>query len=171
MGTQGVHVKRVTSLAGLLSSLRRYKRFLSCLDALVSPEQNIFFLTVHFFTSFVLIAQQAGQAVVPCRLSHNKYLWFLVYREEVKREGCVRDTSGHAALALLDIFRKGVNKYNKGTVSRNGYCFEGLKILISTFCVCDDGIQGALSKAFHFHTQLHTKCLNFQKISISQHHG
>ncbi len=27
-------------------------------------------------------------------------------------------------------------------------CFEGLKILISTFCVCANGFQG-LSKAFH----------------------
>jgi hypothetical protein len=36
-------------------------------------------------------------------------LWFSC-REEVEREGCVRDTSGQAALALLDIFRKGGNK-------------------------------------------------------------
>jgi hypothetical protein len=38
--------------------------------------QNIFFLTGHFFTSFVSIAQQAGQAVVPRRLSLNKCLWY-----------------------------------------------------------------------------------------------
>jgi hypothetical protein len=35
------------------------------------PSTNIvFFFTVHYFTSFVPIAQQAGQAVVPSRLSH-----------------------------------------------------------------------------------------------------
>jgi hypothetical protein len=32
-------------------------------------------------------------------------------------------------------------------------CFEGLKILISTFCVCADGCQG-LSQAFHCPAQL-----------------
>ncbi len=31
--------------------------------------------TVHYFTSFVPIAQQAGQAVVPGRLSLNMCLW------------------------------------------------------------------------------------------------
>jgi hypothetical protein len=35
----------------------------------------------------------------------------------------------------------------KGTVSRDEYFFDGLNILISTFCVCADGSQG-LSKAF-----------------------
>jgi hypothetical protein len=36
----------------------------------------------------------------------------------------------------------------KGTVSRVGYFFEGLNILISTFCVCANCFQ-CLSKAFH----------------------
>ncbi len=36
-----------------------------------------------------------------------------------------------------------------GKVSRDGYFFEGLNILTSTFCVRSDGSQG-LSKAFHF---------------------
>jgi hypothetical protein len=40
----------------------------SLVGSLVDPEQNIFFLTVHHFTSFVTIAQQAGQAVVSRRL-------------------------------------------------------------------------------------------------------
>jgi hypothetical protein len=43
--------------------------------ALVSPVQNICCLTGHYFTSFVPIAQQDGQAVVPCRLSVYIYLW------------------------------------------------------------------------------------------------
>jgi hypothetical protein len=46
------------------------------------------------------------------------------------------------------------NKF-RGTVSRNGYIFEGLNILMSTFCVCADGIQGLL-KAFHYPVQLLT---------------
>jgi hypothetical protein len=40
-----------------------------------------------------------------------------------------------------------------GTVSRDGYFFEGLNISISTFCVCDDGFQG-LSKDFHYPIQI-----------------
>ncbi len=47
-----------------------------CLHALVGPVQNIIFLTVNYFNSFVPIAQQAGhwQAAV---LSLSKYV-FLV---------------------------------------------------------------------------------------------
>jgi hypothetical protein len=41
----------------------------------------------------------------------------------------------------------------KGTASRDGYFFEGLKILIITFRVSADGFQGLL-KAFHFPIQL-----------------
>jgi hypothetical protein len=48
----------------------------------------------------------------------------------------------------------------KGTVSRVGYLFEGLNILISTVCVCADGFQG-LSKAFHYPVQLLTYYLLF----------
>jgi hypothetical protein len=65
---QGVHMKGVPSLIDLLGSSCRYKRFLA---ALVGPVQNMFFLTIHFFISLILIAQQAGQAVVPRRLSLN----------------------------------------------------------------------------------------------------
>jgi hypothetical protein len=43
----------------------------------------------------------------------------------------------------------------KGTVSRDGYFFEGLNILISTFCVCAEGFQD-LSNAFHYPLQLLT---------------
>ncbi len=46
--------------------------FCSALASLVSPVQNIFFLTAHYFNSFyVPIAQQAGQAAVLGRLSLN----------------------------------------------------------------------------------------------------
>jgi hypothetical protein len=43
----------------------------SCLGCSVSPIQNIFFLTVHYFNLCILIAQQLGQAVVQGRLSLN----------------------------------------------------------------------------------------------------
>ncbi len=39
-------------------------------------------------------------------------------------------------------------------VSRDGYFFEGLNILISTFCVCADGFQD-LSKVIHYPIQLY----------------
>jgi hypothetical protein len=44
------------------------KDFCSTLAALVGPVQNIYFLNVHFFSSFAPIAQQAGQADVLGRL-------------------------------------------------------------------------------------------------------
>jgi hypothetical protein len=43
----------------------------------------------------------------------------------------------------------------RGTVSRDGYFFKGLNILVSTFCVCADAFQGR-SKAFHYPLQLLT---------------
>jgi hypothetical protein len=43
--------------------------FCPALAVLVSSVQNIFFLTVHFFNSFVSTAQQVGQAVVLGRLT------------------------------------------------------------------------------------------------------
>ncbi len=49
--------------------------FCPALAALSSSVQNIFFLAVHFFTSLVPILQQAGQAVVPGRLSLNMCLY------------------------------------------------------------------------------------------------
>jgi hypothetical protein len=45
------------------------KRSCPVLDALVSTVQNIIFLTIHFFTLSVPIAQQPGLAVVLGRLS------------------------------------------------------------------------------------------------------
>jgi hypothetical protein len=43
--------------------------------ALVNAVQNIFFLTVQYFTSCVTLAQQAVQAVVLGNLSLNICLW------------------------------------------------------------------------------------------------
>ncbi len=76
VGSQGVHMK------GVLPWLVRWacrgagtRDFCPASAALVGPVQNIFFITVHFFTRYVPIAQLAGQAVVPCRLSLNMCLW------------------------------------------------------------------------------------------------
>jgi hypothetical protein len=44
--------------------------------------QNISFLTVHNFYSFVPIAQQPGQAAVPGRLSLSRCLWSRVFKPE-----------------------------------------------------------------------------------------
>jgi hypothetical protein len=67
----------------------------------------------------------------------------------------------------LDVDRPGYTNLNRWTVRLKtmnhlkGQChemdifFEGLNILISTFCVCADGFQG-LSKAFHYPIQLLT---------------
>ncbi len=49
--------------------------FWPALAALFGPVQIFFSSLDTVFTSFVPIAQQAGQAVVPCRLSLNTCLW------------------------------------------------------------------------------------------------
>jgi hypothetical protein len=57
---------------GVLSWLNHWTRRAGtrpAMAALVSPVKNIIFLTVHFFTLFVHIAQQPGQAGVLGRLS------------------------------------------------------------------------------------------------------
>jgi hypothetical protein len=46
-----------------------FVEILFCLGCCSRPEQNIFFLTVHYFNSFVPIGQQAGQAALLGRLS------------------------------------------------------------------------------------------------------
>ncbi len=68
--------ERGPSLVDSLGWVRRAgtRNFCPALAALVCPEQNIFFLTVNCFTSFVPILQQAGQAVMPGRLSLNMCL-------------------------------------------------------------------------------------------------
>ncbi len=69
------------SFPGLVRWARRAgtREFCLALAAPVGPIQNIFFLVVSllYFTSFVHIAQQTGQAmaVVPRRLSLNMCLW------------------------------------------------------------------------------------------------
>jgi hypothetical protein len=69
MGTQSVQLKGV--LPGLVRWACRAgtRDFCSAFAALVGPVHDNFFLTVHYFISFVPIAQQAGEAVVLDRLS------------------------------------------------------------------------------------------------------
>ncbi len=51
------------------------RNFCSALAALVGPVQNICFLIVHYFKSFVPVTQQAGQAAMLDRLSLSMCLW------------------------------------------------------------------------------------------------
>jgi hypothetical protein len=70
-------------MKGVLTWLVRWdcragkRGFCPSLAALVGPVQTtcICFLTVHYFNSFVPIAQQAGGAVVLGRLSLSMWLW------------------------------------------------------------------------------------------------
>ncbi len=70
-------------MKGVLPWLDRWSRlagtgdFCPALAALLGPVQNIFFLAIHYSTSFVHFAQQPGQTVVPRRLSPNLCLWLL----------------------------------------------------------------------------------------------
>jgi|688.fasta_scaffold1032726_1 hypothetical protein len=62
----------MTEVLPWLVSLARHvntRDFSPALAALVGPVQKNVFLIVHHFNSFVPIFQQAGHAVVPCRLS------------------------------------------------------------------------------------------------------
>ncbi len=68
-------------MKGVLPWLVRWTRragtkdFCPALAAIVSPAQNVIFLTVHFFTLLVPIAQQPGQAGVLGRLSLCLCIW------------------------------------------------------------------------------------------------
>ncbi len=56
-------------MKGVLPWLVSLGEICSVLAALVGPVPKYWFLTVHYFNSFVPIAQQAGQAAVLGRLS------------------------------------------------------------------------------------------------------
>ncbi len=68
MGTQGVQIKGVLPWLVRWAPRASTRDFCPVLASLVGPVQNICFLSVHYFRSFVPIAQQVGQAVVPGRL-------------------------------------------------------------------------------------------------------
>ncbi len=67
--------ERCPSLVGHCPCFSVTRDFFSALAALVVSVQNIVFLTVHYFNSFVPIAQQSGQAVVLGCLSLSICLW------------------------------------------------------------------------------------------------
>ncbi len=63
METQSVQMKGVLSWLVRWAYRAGTRDFCSALAAVVGPVQNVFFLTVYYFNSFVFVAQQAGQ---PC---------------------------------------------------------------------------------------------------------
>ncbi len=71
MGTQRVQMKGVFSWLVRWACRDCTRDFCSALAALVSPVQNIFSPSEHYFGFFVLIAQQGRQAAVLGRLSHS----------------------------------------------------------------------------------------------------
>jgi hypothetical protein len=74
-GDSGSTYERGPSLVGSMGSSCQCRRFLSCLGCSSRPRTKYFCLTVHYFNTFYPFAQQAGQAVVPCRLSLNICPW------------------------------------------------------------------------------------------------
>jgi hypothetical protein len=58
-------------LVGSLGLPCRYNSFCFALAAVVGQVQKYVFISVHYFNSFVPIAQQAGQAAVLGRLSRS----------------------------------------------------------------------------------------------------
>jgi hypothetical protein len=74
MGTLRVQMKVVLPLFVHWACRAETTFFYLALLAPVGPEQNIFFLAVHYFSSYVPIAQQAQQAVVTGRLSLSMWL-------------------------------------------------------------------------------------------------
>jgi hypothetical protein len=81
-------MKGVLTVLGWFWACRASTRdFCSALAVLVSPVQNIFFLTVHYFNSLVPIAHQAGQTAVLDRLSLSMCLWMRSSRM-VRASGC-----------------------------------------------------------------------------------
>ncbi len=82
--------ERSPSLIGSLGSSCQYERFFFCsvLAALVAQYKIYFYPTVHYFNSFVLIAQQAGPAVVQGRLSLDACLWLTPLCHMSQNSGC-----------------------------------------------------------------------------------
>jgi hypothetical protein len=76
------------------------------------------------------------------------FTWHIFPGVEPANQDCSRERHS----SLKDNQRRDHYKL-KGTVSRNGYFFEGLNNLISTVSVCAVSLQG-LSKVFHYPIQL-----------------
>ncbi len=95
--------ERRPSLVGLLGLSCLYTRLYHALAALVSPVQNIFFLTVHYFNLYAHIAKQLGQSVVQGHLSLNVCLRM----KTVALRGCEGAyCTAYGVEALLNFFTK-----------------------------------------------------------------
>jgi hypothetical protein len=75
MGAQRVQMKGVLPWLVRWACRASTRDFCSALAALVGPVQKNFSPTVHYFNSFVPVAQQAGQAAMLGRLSLSMCLW------------------------------------------------------------------------------------------------
>jgi hypothetical protein len=75
MGTQRVQMKGVLPWLVPWACRAGTRDFCPAFAVPVGTVQNTFFLTVHYFNSFVPIAQQAGQAAVLGRQSLSMCLW------------------------------------------------------------------------------------------------
>ncbi len=83
IGTYGVQMKGALPWLAHWALLPGKIDFCPALAALVCPVQKIFFLAIHYFNSFVPIAQQVNRQ--SCRVA---CLW--VYNELVKLDGVSR---------------------------------------------------------------------------------
>ncbi len=81
MGTQKVPVVGVLPWLVRWALLAGARDCYTALSALVSPVQNIFFLTVPYFNLCIPIAQQPGKAVVQGRPSLNVCLRMKLYQQ------------------------------------------------------------------------------------------
>jgi hypothetical protein len=78
MGAQSVQMKIVLPRLVRRACHAGTRDFLVCLGcSIVGPAQNIFFLAVHYFKSFVPIAQQAEHAVMLGHLNLSMRLCFV----------------------------------------------------------------------------------------------
>jgi hypothetical protein len=89
MRTQRGHIKEVLSWLVRRAYRAVTAGFCSALAALAGTVQNIFFLSVPYFNSFIPIAQQNGQAAVLGRLSLG--MVSLVQPDSYRKLGKIRD--------------------------------------------------------------------------------
>ncbi len=89
METQRVQMKGVFPWLVLWACRAGTRDFYPVLVALVGQVQKYFFITIHYFTSFVLIAQQAGQAVVLGHQSLNMCLCSEHYLSSFAQNICI----------------------------------------------------------------------------------
>jgi hypothetical protein len=71
--------ERVPFLVDSLGLSCRYKIFMFCLGCSSRPSRKYFFLTIHYFSYFVPITQQAGQTALLGRLSLSVCLLSLLW--------------------------------------------------------------------------------------------